>query len=91
MMPTAPIIIIMGFCNIPMTLNDCFGTKYSFLYLGCAFKGYAIETGEFAVDERGVPGRYGRTSGGESESTMSIRYCGETFSPVTPERKGNYP
>jgi len=56
MTPTAPIIIIMGFCNIPMTLNDCLGTKYSFLYLGWTFKGYAIVMGEFAVDERGVPG-----------------------------------
>lgn len=34
-------------------------------------------TGAFAVEERGVPGRYGRTSGGESESTISIRYCEE--------------
>lgn len=39
-------------------------------------------TGVFAVEERGVPGRYGRTSGGESESTISIRYCEEQLSPA---------
>ena len=48
--------MIIGFCSIPMTLNDCLGTKYSFLYLGWMFNGYVIVTGEFAVDERGVPG-----------------------------------
>ena len=47
-----------------------------------------IVTGEFAVDERGVPGRYGRTSGGESESTMSIRYCGEKLNPATLVKEG---
>ena len=56
MTPTTPIIMIIGFCSIPMTLNDCLGTKYSFLYLGWMFNGYVIVTGEFAVDERGVPG-----------------------------------
>jgi len=50
-----------------------------------------IVTGEFAVDESGVPGRYGRTSGGESESTMSIRYCGERLGPATPEDKRGNP
>ena len=43
--------------------------------------------GEFAVDERGVPERYGRTSGGESESTTSIRYCGEELRIGTPQEK----
>jgi len=50
-----------------------------------------IVTGEFAVDERGVPGRYGRTSGGESESRMSIRYCGERLSRATPRKKEGGP
>lgn len=47
-------------------------------------------TGESAVDERGVPGRYGRTSGGESESTTSILYCGERLGPaMLEEREGD--
>ena len=50
-----------------------------------------IVTGEFAVDERGVPGRYGRISGGESESTTSIRYCGERFSRAAPGKKAGDP
>jgi hypothetical protein len=50
-----------------------------------------IVTGEFAVDERGVPGRYGRTSGGESESTTSIRYCGEWLSHATPGQETGVP
>ena len=48
-------------------------------------------TGEFAVDEREVPGRYGRTSGGERESTISIRYCGERLDPATLEEKVSDP
>ena len=48
-------------------------------------------TGESAVDERGVPGRYGRTSGGESESTTSILYCGEKLGPAMLEEKEGGP
>jgi hypothetical protein len=50
-----------------------------------------IVTGEFAVDERGVPGRYGRISGGESESTTSIRYCGARLSRATSGKKVDGP
>ena len=46
-----------------------------------------IVTGEFAVEERGVPGRYGRTSGDESESTISIRNCEEELSPAALGKK----
>jgi len=43
------------------------------------------------VDERGVPRRHGRTSGDESESRMSIRYCGERLSHAKPGKKEGDP